>query len=174
VLTGLTNQAALQRKAERLVAQRQPPAVAALVHIDLPDMPALETLLGSPAVDGLIKQVGEALQARVRSSDTVARIADASFAVLLPGCPPDVALRLAQEIQATLAAVPLPMGAHAAFCEPSIGLASLTSGTGSAAQWLAQAAEHARALADPSPTRDDYITRMDDLITGTGSLEEAG
>jgi diguanylate cyclase (GGDEF)-like protein len=100
-LTGLSNRHYFREAAERalLLAGRQQSPVTVLA-VDVDDFDAL----GDDRRDAALQRLGVLLEDCFRRSDLIARLAGASFAVLLPGAGPDHAQVLAEKLRATVEA----------------------------------------------------------------------
>jgi diguanylate cyclase (GGDEF)-like protein/PAS domain S-box-containing protein len=83
-VTGLANRTLLLDRAEQsLVAGRRSGAASGLVVLDVIGMTSLNERLGQDGGDDLLRAVAARLEATVRPTDTVARIAGDEFAVLM-------------------------------------------------------------------------------------------
>ena len=105
-LTGLANRALLEDRIEQMLLRRpRTRETGALVMFDLDRFKQVNDTLGHAAGDELLRQVGERLSARLRESDTVARVGGDEFALLLAGVEnsQDV-LRICEELIATITA----------------------------------------------------------------------
>ena len=85
-LTGLTSALIAPDRLSVAIAQAyRHRARVGLVHVDLDDFQALDTRLGRPVADRLLRAVARRLLHCVRQGDTAARLEQDSFALVLPG-----------------------------------------------------------------------------------------
>lgn len=75
----------------------------ALLYMDLDQFKVVNDTCGHAAGDLLLRQLGEILQARVRTADVLARLGGDEFAVLLADCSVDDASRLADTLRQAIA-----------------------------------------------------------------------
>lgn len=73
----------------------------ALIYFDLDRFKTVNDTCGHAAGDQLLRQLSQALLARMRQSDSLARLGGDEFGVLLPGCSTTDTLCIAEEIQRT-------------------------------------------------------------------------
>ncbi|MDD2834061.1 MAG: EAL domain-containing protein [Methylotenera sp.] len=98
-LTGLVNRYEFDRQAQDAIEDARTGArVHCMAFIDLDQFKVVNDACGHVAGDVLLKQLSSQLKAKVRNSDTLARIGGDEFAVLLMGCE----LKHAEEIVAEL------------------------------------------------------------------------
>jgi diguanylate cyclase len=76
---------------------------------------------------------------RVRGTDIVVRLGGDEFALLLPHCPHERALGVAEKVREAIADLALTWEAHTLRVGASLGVAELGEHHESAAQWMAQA-----------------------------------
>jgi diguanylate cyclase (GGDEF)-like protein/PAS domain S-box-containing protein len=135
-LTGVWNRDRLLEELDRFLAERRrrDDRSGSLLYVDLDGFKAVNDLEGHAAGDEVLRAVAQAIEGRVRYSDTVARIGGDEFAVLLPGTTAVQAQRVAEKIEAAVAAVWTNARGGA-----SVGVIELSRGAGSAADALAQA-----------------------------------
>jgi diguanylate cyclase (GGDEF)-like protein/PAS domain S-box-containing protein len=136
-LTGLWNRERLLEELDGALGERRrrEDGAASLLYVDLDGFKAVNDMLGHAAGDDLLRAVARELEARVRYTDTVARIGGDEFAVLLPGTTAAQAARVAEKIAAAVAAV-WPAGRRGGA---SVGVTAVDPGGGSAADVLAVA-----------------------------------
>jgi diguanylate cyclase (GGDEF)-like protein len=127
-LTGLPNEWLFQdRLAQALAAGRRRPQKLALLYLDLDDFRAIEAAVGGEAVAGLLRRIAERLRARIRETDTVARIGHDEFAVLLTHLKDERdAARVVAKIVESLGQQ-LTVGTRTLTATASIGIATFPS-----------------------------------------------
>ncbi len=82
-LTRLPNRILFQERVQQALAQLDRGVEFAVLCLDLDRFKIVNDTLGHPVGDGLLRQVGERLQACVREGDTVARLGGDEFAIIL-------------------------------------------------------------------------------------------
>jgi len=105
MLTGLPNRLLFTDRLDQSLrlARHQNQRVGVL-RLDLDRFQLINESLGHGSGDRLLVQVAERLSGALRSSDTVARLGDDEFIVLLPGLEQDATVeRIAEELRAALA-----------------------------------------------------------------------
>jgi len=108
-LTGLVNRRVLDAAlAASLSTARTSTSGTALVLVDLDHFKAVNDRHGHPVGDAVLQHVGAVLAAAVRSTDAVvSRFGGDELAVLLPGCPVEVARARAGDLVAAVRDAPL-------------------------------------------------------------------
>ena len=103
-LTGVANrrsfEAALHREVVRAGRSGQP---LSLIVIDLDHFKAINDGAGHQGGDEVLRHVGAALASHAREIDLTARYGGEEFCVLLPACPPDDAMAVAERLRAAIA-----------------------------------------------------------------------
>ncbi len=108
-LTGLVNRRAFD---DALATTLHQPAAAgtALVLIDVDAFKTVNDQYGHPVGDALLVHLAAVLRDELRAEDAVlSRLGGDELAVLMTGCPADVAARRAEELLAAVGAAPLPL-----------------------------------------------------------------
>lgn len=124
-LTGLPNRALFKDRVERSVvrARRQGSYLFAVLYIDLDNFKIVNDSLGREAGNEVLRQVGERAQVVLRSGDTVARIGEDEYALLLDDIPDiSAAVRIAERLQAELTK-PFEVDGNELFVTASTGIA---------------------------------------------------
>lgn len=98
-LTGLLNRRAFEEKiAQTLSSRRGAEFPMSVLYIDLDHFKPVNDTAGHAAGDELLRQTAHLMQARIRDTDTLARMGGDEFAVALNACPDDMAEQIAQQI----------------------------------------------------------------------------
>lgn len=139
VLTGLANRKLLEHRLGEVFAARVDRATSAVVVIDLDHFKVINDRAGHAAGDTVLKAVANAMTSKVRASDLVARTGGDEFALVLPGCSLEVAMRISDEILAAVRAIGVTWKGETLRVGASIGVAMLEPGTTSVDAWVAQA-----------------------------------
>ena len=99
-LTGLFNRGEFERRLADLIdSVRKENKQHALMYMDLDNFKAVNDTCGHAAGDELLRQLTTVMQARMRGSDTLARIGGDEFGGLLESCPLDQAVRIANGLR---------------------------------------------------------------------------
>ncbi|MDX6751549.1 diguanylate cyclase [Geminicoccaceae bacterium 1502E] len=123
-LTGLANRSLLRDRLQRALAgARRHGTSVAVVVLDLNGFKAVNDRLGHGAGDELLRQVGQRLCARLRETDTVARMGGDEFALVLENLArPEHAAIVVRKVLDAMAA-PLPLTDGVAEISASLGVA---------------------------------------------------
>lgn len=100
-LTGLLNRHGITQAIETLFAQ--PDNALALLVLDIDHFKSFNDQYGHNLGDDVLTQLGQLLQRRVRSSDSVGRWGGEEFVILLPGAERQAALDLAEKLRTHVA-----------------------------------------------------------------------
>jgi diguanylate cyclase (GGDEF)-like protein len=95
-LTALPNRRAFD---DRMIALSSPGEDNALLVIDVDEFKEINDDQGHEAGDALLRRLGQTIRDAVRAGDTVARIGDDEFTVLLPLCTQTEARHVAEQIR---------------------------------------------------------------------------
>jgi diguanylate cyclase (GGDEF)-like protein/PAS domain S-box-containing protein len=122
-LTGLPNRLLFNDRLQHALdrAQRVPEQLA-LLFIDLDRFKNVNDTLGHHIGDELLKQVAEALRARLRDGDTLARLGGDEFVVLLEGVGGEYSATLVAEKLVAMFEQPFTVAGHELFVTCSIGI----------------------------------------------------
>lgn len=103
-LTGLFNRSQFEQRMEELIeAAHCHDRRHALLYLNLDSFSIVNRTAGVSAGDELLRKLSAVLNARIRGSDTLARLDGDAFGVLLVDCPLDNAVRVAQSLRSAVA-----------------------------------------------------------------------
>ncbi len=139
-LTGLPNRHRFESELERAVDYAERYASGgALFLLDLDGFKRINDSLGHAAGDELIRSVAQALRARLRSTDILARVGGDELAVLIPVADADQAEAVGRSIVAAVRAHEALVGGTTVRMTTSLGGVRLAEAGGSASAALARA-----------------------------------
>jgi diguanylate cyclase (GGDEF)-like protein/PAS domain S-box-containing protein len=128
-LTGLINRTEFeQRLSLALKSAAQLSRNHAVMYLDLDQFKVINDTCGHAAGDQLIRQVSAVLLKRLREGDTLARLGGDEFGVLLENCPPEPALRIADQLRQTVADFHFTWETRSFGIGVSIGLVNVKDG----------------------------------------------
>lgn len=166
-LTGLANRRAMERQLQQLVDGDAGGPHSAL-FIDLDHFKAVNDQAGHAAGDQLLRELAGVLRAQVRRGDLLARFGGDEFLVLLPNCPADMALRIAESVRRTVDAFDFQWQGQGYRVTASVGVIDFFSEELDGEQLLKEVDAACYAAkrggrnqvsvvgASPSPTRADH------------------
>ena len=106
-LTKIANRRTFESTLEREVARAiRTKDVVSLVMLDIDHFKVLNDTYGHQAGDEVLRNVAFALSCECRDFDTPARYGGEEFAVVLPGCGPEEAHRIAERLRQSVSAAP--------------------------------------------------------------------
>lgn len=123
-VTELANRREFERRLSDHIGSRRNEPVS-ILWLDLDGFGEIVTGMGQETADHFLYGVGQLLQARVRASDTAARLEKDRFAVLLPDCNQHFAEIVAEKMRSAIAAYRMRWGLHRARVKVSIGVVLL-------------------------------------------------
>jgi len=138
-LTGLANRKAFDQRLAQLFEALPRSRPAALLVLDLDRFKPINDNHGHAAGDAMLRAVATAVQGCMRGGDLTVRLGGDEFAVLLERCPAEVALRVAEDVRASVEALRLPWQGHTLSAGASVGMAVLTEEINTADVWVASA-----------------------------------
>jgi len=128
-LTGLINRTEFERRLGlALKSAADLSRHHAVMYLDLDQFKVINDTCGHVAGDQLMRQVSAVLLKRLREGDTLARLGGDEFGVLLENCPPDPALRIADQLRQTVADFHFAWETRSFDIGVSIGLVNLKNG----------------------------------------------
>jgi diguanylate cyclase (GGDEF)-like protein/PAS domain S-box-containing protein len=139
-LTGLLNRHELENRLGQLLeAARSQGRQHVLLYIDLDQFKRVSDACGHTAGDELLRSLTSLMSAKIRGTDTLARLADDEFAALLPMCPLDQGLRIANAIREIVRDFRFIWEGKTFTVGASIGLVPLDAASGDVAAVLTAA-----------------------------------
>jgi diguanylate cyclase (GGDEF)-like protein len=110
-LTGCLNRDGLQRHLTRQIAEAEKHGTRLSVAIlDLDGFKSVNDIFGHPTGDGVLKSVGSALRASVRTGDVIARYGGDEFALILPEASEHQAAPVLDRVRASISSMEVPGG----------------------------------------------------------------
>jgi diguanylate cyclase (GGDEF)-like protein/PAS domain S-box-containing protein len=175
-LTGLINRREFEHRLTRaLQSAAELRRHHAVMYLDLDQFKVVNDTCGHAAGDEMMRQVTALLQRRLREGDTLARLGGDEFGVLLENCPPEPALRIAEELRQTVSECPFAWNNRTFNTGVSIGLVNVSDGSFSLADVLS-AADTACYMAKEKGRNRVQLYRPDDteLSLRQGEMEWVG
>ncbi|WP_337997377.1 GGDEF domain-containing protein [Oleispirillum naphthae] len=157
-LTDLLNRRGFETVAEKLLAERAPRRIFAVLMMDLDRFKRINDTHGHETGDRVLAHFARVIDAHLRDEDVFARLGGEEFIALLPDCPLPRAVEAAQRLRAALAAAP-----SAPPVTVSIGVAADTTATATladlrrradAALYAAKAQGRDRVVAEEHAAKD--------------------
>ncbi|MYM91272.1 EAL domain-containing protein [Rugamonas sp. FT82W] len=125
-LTGLINRREFEVQiADALHSAKQDNHVHALLYMDLDQFKIVNDTCGHSAGDLLLQLLSKMLQTQMRDSDILARLGGDELGVLLPHCPPDQALLIADQLRQSIKNFRFVWDDHTFELGVSIGLVEI-------------------------------------------------
>ena len=126
MLTGLINRREFEAQiANALHSAKQEDHVHALLYMDLDQFKIVNDTCGHSAGDLLLQLLAKMLQTEVRDSDILARLGGDELGVLLPHCPPDQALLMADGLRQSIKNFRFVWDSHTFELGVSIGVVEI-------------------------------------------------
>ncbi|MGE4526964.1 MAG: GGDEF domain-containing protein [Rhodospirillaceae bacterium] len=105
-LTDLFNRRGFETVAEKLLAERAPRRIFAVLMMDLDHFKRVNDTHGHETGDRVLAHFARVVNAHLRNEDVFARLGGEEFIALLPDCPLPRAMEAAERLRAALAAAP--------------------------------------------------------------------
>lgn len=123
-LTGLANRRLLEARADEACAlARREEHPVSIAYVDLDDFKPINDSHGHQAGDEVLRVIAERMSARVRQSDTIARVGGDEFVILLPATDAPGARSLADDLAAAIE-LPIVFEGRALRVGASFGVAT--------------------------------------------------
>lgn len=136
-LTGLPNRRAFEQALEEAVsASRRAADHGALCFIDLDRFKRVNDVCGHAAGDALLQQIGDLIRRTVRAQDLICRIGGDEFALILRGCTPADARRIADALCRAIEAHAFDWAGEVFHVGASIGMTRIDDHTRSPSEVL--------------------------------------
>ena len=163
-LTGLINRREFETQiAGALASSKQEGHVHALLYMDLDQFKIINDTCGHGAGDVLLQLLSKLLQTQMRDSDILARLGGDELGVLLPHCPPDHALQIADEIRQSVKNFRFVWDARPFELGVSVGLVEINENSKSMTELLI-AADQACYLAKEQGRNRIHVYKESDLM----------
>ncbi len=161
-LTGLTRGRVFRRRlAAALEDTRTSDTCHAVCFMDLDHFDQINEEVGYVGGDELLRQLGTRLRESIRQSDTLARPGGDEFALLLEGCPQDMAVKICGGLRQVVEDFDFQWGGKSLSVGVSMGLATITRDSGTVGDVL-QAAESACQVAKNMGRGRTYVFQEQD------------
>ncbi|MBV6826574.1 sensor domain-containing diguanylate cyclase [Pseudomonas sp. PD9R] len=113
---------------EEFETARQLGTPLSFLMLDIDDFKVINDTYGHQEGDNVLQHIAESGRAALRRGDLFGRIGGEEFAAVLPGCPPDMALQVAERLQREIQRLSFSHGEQTFGITVSQGLTSLTAG----------------------------------------------
>lgn len=123
-VTELSNRREIERRLAEHVGSRRHEPVSVL-FVDIDRFSDVVQGMGAEVAEHFLYGLGQMLVTKVRASDTVARLENDHFVVLLPDCDQHYAQIVAEKMRSAIAAFRLRWGLHRARVKASLGVVQL-------------------------------------------------
>lgn len=139
-LTGLVNRRELENRLAQLLSSAHAQGKQhVLLFIDLDNFKTVNDSCGHAAGDELLRSLASLMGTKIRGSDTLARVGGDEFGALLPLCPIDQGLRIANAIREVVRDFRFAWEGKSFTVGASIGLVPIDAGSGGVADVLTAA-----------------------------------
>lgn len=129
-LTGLINRRGFERKLAQLLGRiRREDQENALCFIDLDQFKVVNDTAGHVAGDQMLREVAELMRAALREHDTLARLGNDEFALIMEQCDLEAATRVCEKLRAQLADFRFQWDGQSFSMTASIGVVPITRQT---------------------------------------------
>ncbi|MBN1698435.1 MAG: EAL domain-containing protein [Spirochaetales bacterium] len=162
-LTGLYNRVEfISRLDEALECEDSSIKEHVLFYIDIDNFKIINDTVGHTGGDQFLIQLSALIKHLVRQTDTIARVGEDEFAILLFNCPLDLSLTIAEKICNHVRESIFEYRERKITVTISIGVVSIKPGTGDASSFLIKADEVCKIAREKGGDRV-HLFRADDL-----------
>ncbi|MES2258953.1 MAG: EAL domain-containing protein [Pseudomonadota bacterium] len=163
-LTGLMNRREFENQiAAALHTAKHEGHLHALLYIDLDQFKIVNDTCGHSAGDVLLQLLAKMLQLEMRDSDILARLGGDELGVLLPHCPPNQAILIADQLRQSIKNFRFVWDSHSFEIGASIGVAEVNHDSKTMTELL-MAADQACYLAKEQGRNRVHFYRESDLM----------
>ncbi len=161
-LTGLANQQEfMQRLESALESARSGGNKHAVCYMDLNQFRRVNESLGRAAGDELLRQLAGRMREAVRQSDTLARVEDDEFGLLLRGCPREMAVKICSSLRQVIEDFEFTWDGEKVRVGVSMGLVPVTAQSGDTTEVMDSAQAACQVARESGPNRT-YVYKEDD------------
>ncbi len=161
-LTGLANRSEFDGILQQAVEQAgKGEREHALCYLDLDQFKVVNDTSGHMAGDELLRQLSEVLRGHVRKGDILARLGGDEFGVLMHNCSPEEAFHACEKLRNVIRDFQFAWEDRSFSVGVSIGISSISKGTGNAVDSLKEADAACYAAKEKGRNRV-HVFRIDD------------
>ncbi len=172
-LTGLANQRELiQRLDSALESARSGGTRHAVCYMDLNQFGRINESLGRAAGDEFLRQLAGRMREAVRQSDTLARVEEDEFGLLLRGCPREMAVKICSSLRQVIEDFEFTWDGEKRHVGVNMGLVPVTAQSGDTTEVIDSAQAACQVARESGPNRT-YVYKEDDqaVIQRRGDAE---
>lgn len=125
-LTQLPNRRYAMARLEEAWLKHKSPGEVSLIMIDIDHFKSVNDTYGHDAGDAVLKDVANAMKAKLRDSDTVCRLGGEEFVVICPGCDQQGAAHVAERLRVAVEETRTTFGEYDKNVTISVGVAERT------------------------------------------------
>ena len=172
-LTGLMNFHGFEWHLERgLSSARETGATHCVINIDLDRLQVVNDISGRKAGDAVLKRVAGAIRGQMRDEDTVARLGEDSFGILLEDCSLSQGTDIAERINRKISEIDFSWGGETHELSAGVGVAVITSRCESVADIVTAVELAQNAAKEQGRSRIQVFQESDeDLLKRRGAIQ---
>ncbi|EGF30622.1 hypothetical protein IMCC9480_1122 [Oxalobacteraceae bacterium IMCC9480] len=161
-LTGVLNRRAFEARLNALISDTASQRQYAVLYLDLDQFKVVNDTCGHAAGDELICQISMILQQSIREGDLLARLGGDEFGIVLLDCGDSDAMRIAEQLRESVAAIRFIWGGQRFTVGVSVGMVALARG-GSTLKEVMKSADAACYMAKEKGRNRVHVYRTDDI-----------